>query len=132
MWSLHPPTSSFLHAWDAASLLPAPDILHLTTPGCHLCIDILLCMLTFIRLGKFRLWFKKKRLPGHRTNFQKSIDQNQPALHCKQPFQGTWQSEVELKYNCLSYIHLSGGLRNQALGSWLRFKGACFSITICN
>ena len=54
---------------------PAPDIQHLTPPGCHLCIGIHVCMLAFIRFGKFRLWFQKK--PGHRTNFQKSIDQNQ-------------------------------------------------------
>ena len=36
---------------------PAPDIEHLTPPGCHLCIGNHVCMLTFTRFGKFRLWF---------------------------------------------------------------------------
>ena len=71
------PPSRFLQAWNSASLLPSPDIQHMTRPGRHLCIAIHLCMLTFNRFRKFRLWFKKKRLLGHRTNFQKSVDQNQ-------------------------------------------------------
>ena len=52
----------FSNAWNAA-ICPAPDIEHLTPPGCHLCIGIHVCMLTFrgsIRFGKFRLWLKKK------------------------------------------------------------------------
>ena len=61
--ALHPPTFLFLHAWNAVSLLPSPDIQHLTPPGCHLCIGIHVCMLTlFIIFRKFRLWIKKKRL----------------------------------------------------------------------
>ena len=59
MWPLHTPTPHFFHDWDAASLLPAPDIPHLKTPVCHLCIGIHLCMLIFTRFVKFRLWFKK-------------------------------------------------------------------------
>ena len=32
---------------------PAPDIKHLTPPGCHLCIGNHVCMLIYIRFGKF-------------------------------------------------------------------------------
>ena len=42
--ALHPPTPRFLHAWNAASLLPSSDIQHLTPPGGHLFIGIHLCM----------------------------------------------------------------------------------------
>ena len=82
MWSLHPPR--FLHAWNLASLLPSPDIQHMTRPGCHLCIGIHLCMLIFIRFGNFMLWFKKK-YTGSRDQFSK-INRPEPkffflALH---------------------------------------------------
>ena len=77
MWPLYPHTHCVRHAWNTASLLPSPDIQHITHPGRHLGIGIHLCMLTFIRSRKFRVVVPKKSLPGHRTNFQKSIDQNQ-------------------------------------------------------
>ena len=44
-----------------ARFCPAPDIEHLSPPGCHLCIGIHVCMLAFIRFGKFRLWLKKNK-----------------------------------------------------------------------
>ena len=60
----------------APRVCPAPDIQNLTPPGCHLCIGIHVCMLTFIRFGNLGCG-SKKSLPGHQTNFKKSIDQNQ-------------------------------------------------------
>ena len=58
---------------------------HFSLPFRHINhINILICISSFYTLDKSikkkiwkMLWFKKKGQPGHRTNFQKSIDQNQ-------------------------------------------------------
>ena len=50
------PPPHFLHGWNAASLLPTPDIQHLTP---ELATSASAFMSSFIRFGKFRLWLKK-------------------------------------------------------------------------
>ena len=74
-----PPSNTPFSPWleRHLSLLPAPAIQHLTPPGCHLCIGIHVCMLTFIRFGKFRLWLKKNVYRDTGPILKKSIDQNQ-------------------------------------------------------
>ena len=74
MWPLHPPTPPVLHAWNAASLLPSPDIQVATSASASIsaCWHSLSLRIKFV--------VQKKRLPGHRTNFQKSFDRNQSFL----------------------------------------------------